>query len=80
MILHEMQDAGVSLRSVAWWTVFLPPASLVFCVLASLIYDYEEAVSTHCEVSELLPSISSVIGSFDILRSLVYILQLLTTT
>ena len=64
-----MQDAGLSLRHIATWTILLPPASLVFCILASLIYDFDKSVWTHCEMPELLPSISSVIGgNFHILK------------
>ena len=65
-----MQDAGLSLRAVARWTSLLPPVSLVSCILWSLTYNYDKATYTHCEVPELLPSISSVIGGFELQRFL----------
>ena len=63
-----MQDAGFALMLLAHGTVFLPPASLVLCILWSLVFNYEKATYTHCEVPELLPSISSVIGGFELQR------------
>ena len=65
-----MQDAGWSLSAVARWTSLLPPVSLLSCILWSLIYNYDKATYTHCEVPELLPSISSVIGGFELQRFL----------
>ena len=70
ILLAPMQDAGWSLRAVARWTSLLPPVSLLSCVLWSLAYNYEKATYTHCEVPELLPSISSVIGGFELQKFL----------
>ena len=74
-----MQDAGWSLRAVARWTSLLPPISLMSCVLWSLAYNYEKATYTHCEVPELLPSISSVIGGFE-LQKFVWTFSVAITT
>ena len=79
-----MQDAVLSLRLIARWTVSLPPVALVVCVLWSLFMYYDkvwssvstdslhlyilQATYTHCEVPELLPSISAVIGGFELPR------------
>ena len=63
-----MQDAGFSLRLLSQWTILLPPVSLIICILWSLVYNYDKATYTHCEVPELLPSISSVIGGFELQR------------
>ena len=79
-----MQDAVLSLRLIARWTVSLPPVALVVCVLWSLLMYYDkvgvvsrqtlyistslQATYTHCEVPELLPSISAVIGGFELPR------------
>jgi len=63
-----MRDGGgvaVSLRAVGLATVLLPLSALLFCILLSLWRDFEKATYTHCEVGELLPSISSVIGGFS---------------
>ena len=79
IILAPMQDAGWSLRAVARWTSLLPPISLLSCVLWSLAYNYEKATYTHCEVPELLPSISSVIGGFE-LQKFVWTFSVAITT
>jgi len=60
-----MKDAGVSLRPLSAITIFLPVFALFFCICLSLLVDYEKATYTHCEVEEILPSISSVIGGFN---------------
>ena len=45
-------------------TVKLPILGLAFCVIWSIIFDFEESTKTHCDVSNFTPSISSAIGSF----------------
>ena len=37
----------------------LPLFGLTFCVIWSIIFDFEEATKTHCEVKNFAPSISS---------------------
>ena len=37
----------------------LPLFGLAFCVIWSIIFDFEEATKTHCEVENFAPSISS---------------------
>ena len=63
-----MQDAGFPLRVIARWTSLLPPVSLVICVLWSLLNNFEKATFTHCKVPQLLPTLSSVIGGFELQR------------
>lgn len=43
---------------------FLPVFGLVFCVVWSILYDFEQSTRTHCKVPNYLPSISAAIGSF----------------
>ena len=63
-----MQDAREvsSLGQLGLLTQLLPPVSMLTCVITSLYYNYDEATYTHCEVPELLPSLSSVIGGFEL--------------
>jgi len=53
------------LRLLSHVTIFLPVFALFFCIVLSMIVDYEKATYTHCEVKEFLPSISAVIGGFN---------------
>lgn len=55
----------ISFSKVAWVTVLCPFASFIFCVLWSIMYNFEEATYTHCNVKNYLPSISAAIGSFS---------------
>ena len=63
-----MKDAGISIRHMFVFIITLPSVTLVSCVALALTLDYEKAIYTHCEVDELLPSISAAIGSFHTLR------------
>nr|XP_020479971.1 post-GPI attachment to proteins factor 2 isoform X1 [Monopterus albus]XP_020479972.1 post-GPI attachment to proteins factor 2 isoform X1 [Monopterus albus] len=48
--------------SFAVGTVLLPLTGLVACLFISLMYHFEDATYTHCQVSNYLPSISSAIS------------------
>ncbi|XP_038137459.1 post-GPI attachment to proteins factor 2 [Cyprinodon tularosa] len=43
-------------------TVLLPLMGLLVCLVTSMLYHYEDATYTHCQVSNYLPSISSAIS------------------
>lgn len=43
--------ARISLYKLAWFTSLLPFSGFVFCVIWSLIYNFEETTYTHCKVS-----------------------------
>ncbi|CAB1415606.1 unnamed protein product [Pleuronectes platessa] len=48
--------------SFAVATVLLPLTGLIACLFISLLYHYEDATYTHCQVSNYLPSISAAIS------------------
>ncbi|XP_029375877.1 acyltransferase PGAP2 [Echeneis naucrates] len=50
------------LISFVWGTVLLPLIGLIICLFISLMYHFEDATYTHCQVSNFLPSISSAIS------------------
>ncbi|KAG8223591.1 hypothetical protein J437_LFUL004112 [Ladona fulva] len=43
----------LSFGKLAWTTVLLPLTSFVFCVIWSVLYDFEEATFTHCANMEI---------------------------
>lgn len=49
----------------AFIVVSLPFFAFIFCVLYSIIVDFEQATGTHCRVFNLLPSISASIGNYQ---------------
>lgn len=46
-------------------TVMLPVAGFLFCVIWSLLYNFEQANATHCLVYNFLPSLSAAIGNYQ---------------
>jgi len=51
-------------KKFAKLTVALPLAGFTICVLLSIIKDFESANYTHCNVVNVLPSVSAAIGSY----------------
>lgn len=50
---------------LAWVTVSLPLFSFIFCVIWSVLFNFDKATFTHCKVDNYLPSISAAIGNFS---------------
>lgn len=50
---------------VSLGTVSLPLFAFLFCVVWSVLYDFERSTMTHCAVTNLLPSISAAIGNYQ---------------
>lgn len=49
---------------VAWFTVSLPFLAFMFCIVWSVLYNFEHSNSTHCKVYNFLPSVSAAIGHY----------------
>merc|ERR1719431_143049 len=43
-------------------TVLLPLSSFIFCLICSVIFNFDKATFTHCESKQFAPSISAVTG------------------
>ncbi|EEB20288.1 fgf receptor activating protein, putative [Pediculus humanus corporis] len=54
----------ISIPSVTWLCVTSSFLTFFFCVIWSILYNFEEANATHCSVENFLPSISAAIGHF----------------
>lgn len=52
-------------RLLAQIGVGLPLFAFIFCVSWSIIVNFEETTSTHCGVTNILPSISAAVGAFE---------------
>lgn len=62
---HKTHLLRIPYNRFAWITVSLPFFGFLFCVLWSVLYEFENSTSTHCHVYNILPSISAAIGSFS---------------
>ncbi|XP_033224392.1 post-GPI attachment to proteins factor 2-like [Belonocnema kinseyi] len=54
----------LNFSKVAWFTVSLPFFAFIFCVIWSVLYNFEQSTFTHCQVYNFLPSISAAIGHY----------------
>merc|ERR1719336_2294160 len=54
---------NIKYRNLALATLTCARASFLFCILYSFIFHFEEVTSTHCNVWNGAPSVSSSIGS-----------------
>lgn len=52
------------ISKIAWITCLLPFTGFVFCIIWSLMYNFEDSTFTHCKVQNFLPSISAAIGNY----------------
>lgn len=55
---------NMSFRRLAIGTASLPLLGFLFCVLWSLAVQFNKTTATHCNVSNLLPSLSAATGSY----------------
>ena len=63
---HERRTSVIdmSLQRLAICTAVLPLGGFLFCVLWSLLIQFSKTTATHCNVANLLPSLSAATGSF----------------
>ncbi|XP_008204605.1 post-GPI attachment to proteins factor 2 isoform X2 [Nasonia vitripennis] len=54
----------ISFPKIAWFTVSLPFFGFVFCIVWSILYNFEKSTETHCKVYNFLPSVSAAIGHY----------------
>uniref|UniRef100_A0A131XWX1 Putative fgf receptor activating protein n=1 Tax=Ixodes ricinus TaxID=34613 RepID=A0A131XWX1_IXORI len=54
----------IHFRTIAVVTALLPLSSFLTCIFYSLMFQFKQVTATHCQVANLLPSISAAIGSY----------------
>lgn len=55
----------ISLKKFAIITTSFPLASFLFCVFWSIIFQFKETTATHCNVINILPSLSAATGAYS---------------
>lgn len=66
--LHNTFDKKIITRvsaKLCYLIVSIPLIAFITCVLITMYKDFENANNTHCKVSNVFPSISACIGSFE---------------
>lgn len=58
-------SARIPFGKFSVYVVLLPLLSFLFCVIWCVIFYFERSTSTHCGVSNYLPSISAAIGNYQ---------------
>ncbi|CAH0560335.1 unnamed protein product [Brassicogethes aeneus] len=61
---YEISCWRMSFPRFAVTTCAIPLLAFVFCIVYSVLLNFESATFTHCQVYNILPSISSAIGNF----------------
>ena len=56
--MHK-KDVAISIPLLITITVLFPLTALIFCLTWSIIYNFDQVTSTHCELPEFAPSISA---------------------
>ncbi|XP_035734245.1 post-GPI attachment to proteins factor 2-like [Vespa mandarinia] len=56
--------AIISFSRLAWVTVSIPLFAFIFCIIWSVLYNFDHATATHCKVYNFLPSVSATIGHY----------------
>lgn len=68
-ILYDEFDSIIYFRfsfsKLAWLTLLVPLSAFIFAVSYSIIFNFENATFTHCNVYNFLPSISAAIGNYS---------------
>lgn len=68
-ILYDEYETSYYIRlpfaKFSWLTVCLPLFAFLFAVVYSVLFNFDSATFTHCNVYNFLPSISAAIGNFS---------------
>ncbi|XP_075153216.1 post-GPI attachment to proteins factor 2-like [Haematobia irritans] len=55
----------VAFPKIAISAISLALGAFLFCIIWSVVFDFERATFTHCDVKNYLPSISAAIGNYE---------------
>ncbi len=60
-----LSGVQISMRHFLCFAYFLPFLAFIICISLTIVKDNTKATSTHCNVTNFLPSISAIIGGFE---------------